>query len=96
MKIKSIFGPALKLFLILSFINLSLSDVVNAAGIADLQQSLKTETISASGKIQGTVTGCEGSALNIRNGAWGSIIGSLNNGASVTITGTDGDWYKIE
>lgn len=34
-------------------------------------------------------------ALNIRTSPWGTIIGSFNYGANVTILGREGDWYKI-
>ena len=35
-------------------------------------------------------------SLNIRNGPWGRITGSLRDGDKVTIVGTSGDWYKIK
>lgn len=35
------------------------------------------------------------SSLNLRNGVWGDIIGDLSNNEQVTITGRDGDWYKV-
>lgn len=35
------------------------------------------------------------SYLNLRDGAWGSITGSLYNNEEVTITGREGDWYKV-
>ncbi|MBF0547180.1 MAG: peptidoglycan DD-metalloendopeptidase family protein [Candidatus Riflebacteria bacterium] len=44
--------------------------------------------------IQGTVKVT--STLNVRSSAWGTIIGSLSNGAKVNIVGTSGDWYQIE
>ncbi len=34
-------------------------------------------------------------SLNLRNGVWGDIIGDLYNNEKVTITGRDGDWYKV-
>lgn len=36
-----------------------------------------------------------GLSLNVRSGPWGSIVGSLANGKSVTVVGSSGDWYKI-
>lgn len=96
MNIKLIFKFTSRQFLVLAFINLLLFNNADASGISGIQQSLKSETISAAAKISGTVVGCEGSALNVRDGAWGNIIGALNNGAGVTIVATDGDWYKIE
>lgn len=33
--------------------------------------------------------------LNVRTGAWGSVVGSLKPGAKVTVTGKAGEWYKI-
>ncbi len=35
------------------------------------------------------------SYLNLRDGVWGNITGSLYNNEEVTITGRDGDWYKV-
>lgn len=37
-----------------------------------------------------------GSTLNVRTGAWGSIIGSLSNGAAVEVLGTSGEWTIIK
>lgn len=56
----------------------------------DFRSSLKTV-----GKT-GTVKVNSYSTLNVRNGAWGDKIGSLNKGDRVEITGVDGDWYKIK
>ena len=33
--------------------------------------------------------------LNLRDAVWGSVIGELHNNDEVTITGRDGDWYKV-
>lgn len=35
-------------------------------------------------------------SLNIRTSPWGDIIGSFSPGNRVTITGQQGDWYKID
>ena len=35
------------------------------------------------------------SYLNLRDGVWGNITGALYNNEEVTITGRDGDWYKV-
>ena len=35
------------------------------------------------------------SYLNLRDGIWGTITGSLYNNEEVTITGRDGDWYQV-
>jgi uncharacterized protein YgiM (DUF1202 family) len=37
-----------------------------------------------------------GSYLNVRTGAWGSIIGRFNHGAAIEILGKQGDWYKVK
>ena len=37
---------------------------------------------------------CTASALNVRTGAWGTVVGYLYKGDSIKITGEDGDWYK--
>lgn len=34
-------------------------------------------------------------SLNLRNAIWGKIIASLYNNEKITITGRDGDWYKV-
>ncbi len=36
-----------------------------------------------------------GATLNVRTGAWGTIVGSLSDGAQITIVGESGEWYKI-
>ena len=45
------------------------------------------------GSFTGTVHAVPG--LNVRTGPWGTIIGSLGNGATVTVLGKEGDWYKV-
>lgn len=35
------------------------------------------------------------SYLNLRDGVWGNITGKMYNNEEVTITGRDGDWYKV-
>ncbi len=35
------------------------------------------------------------STLNLRDGAWGTVLAKMNNNEEVTITGRDGDWYKV-
>jgi len=35
------------------------------------------------------------SYLNLRDDVWGTILASLYNNEEVTITGRDGDWYKV-
>ncbi len=49
---------------------------------------------SSSETMTGTVA--VNPSLNIRNGPWGRIIGSLHDGDKVAIVGTSGDWYKIK
>lgn len=60
--------------------------VTTSAKPASKKSPVQTKT----GKVS---TG--GAILNIRSGPWGKIVGSLKNGASVKITGSSGDWYKI-
>ena len=33
--------------------------------------------------------------LKLRDGVWGTVLASLENNEKVTITGRDGDWYKV-
>lgn len=57
-------------------------------------QKLKASAASSFPKT-GTVVDTE-IGLNVRTGAWGTIIGGLMDGDRVTIVGEDGDWYKID
>jgi len=43
--------------------------------------------------VQGTVQ--VSTHLNVRDGPWSTILGSLKGGDSVSIIGQEGDWYKI-
>ena len=58
------------------------------------------ETVNKDGEITyspaltGTVQ-VGNSSLNVRLGVWGTIVGSLFTGNTVTITGQNGDWYII-
>lgn len=52
-----------------------------------------TGSSNSSANFTGYVTA---SALNVRTGAWGTIVGTLNNGDSVKVTGQSGDWYTID
>ena len=45
-------------------------------------------------KVKGRVL--VSSSLNVRNGPWGDVVGSLGPDSEVTIVGVSGDWYKIE
>lgn len=53
----------------------------------------KSDSNSSSENFTGTV--CVNSRLNIRDGAWGNIVGKLNNGDKVNVIGKEGDWYKV-
>lgn len=48
---------------------------------------------SSSQATSGTVNAYPG--LNIRTSPWGTIIGSYNNGARISIIAKEGDWYKV-
>lgn len=45
---------------------------------------------------EGTVINLEKIGLNVRLKPWGTILGVLPNSARVTVTGVDGEWYRIE
>ncbi|MBF0547178.1 MAG: peptidoglycan DD-metalloendopeptidase family protein [Candidatus Riflebacteria bacterium] len=65
----------------------------NSTPAADQVQAT-TAGIGDGGKtIEGTVK--VNTSLNVRTGAWGTVIGSLHNGDKVSIIGTSGDWYQI-
>lgn len=64
--------------------------------------SAKKSTVQSATSARGGATLQNGTAyvrvstaLNIRKGAWGEIVGTFSNNAKVTITGRDGDWYQI-
>lgn len=53
-----------------------------------------TSTAKKSSTVTGKVS-TNGIPLNVRSGPWGSVTGSLKDNASVKITGSKGDFYKI-
>ena len=77
-------------------------DYVTKSGSAPAQSSSNSNivnlntTTTSSGNQQGQVTNVS-SSLRVRSGAStsASVIGSLTNGASVTVTGKSGSWYQI-
>lgn len=50
---------------------------------------------SAAAAQSGTVIDEDPNGLNIRTGPWGEIIGTLQKGTKIEITGKEGEWYKI-
>ncbi len=87
---------------ILLTIALLLSDFAPAlaGGIGKLLDALTdgqiertvTRAASAAEASLGTVTA---SALNLRTGVWGDILGTLGRGESVMITGKRNGWYSV-
>lgn len=74
-------------------------DYVTKSGSASAQTSSSSNMVSlttSSGNQQGQVTNVY-SSLRVRSSAStsASVIGSLTNGQSVTITGKSGNWYQI-
>lgn len=77
-------------------------DYVTKSGSAPAQPASNSNivnlntTTTSSGNQQGQVTNVS-SSLRVRSGAStsASVIGSLTNGASVTVTGKSGSWYQI-
>ena len=76
-------------------------------GINDVQQSLGNGSVQnsnqqaveaqAAGQGAGGGTGVVMTGvLNVRNSPWGTIIGTVKQGAKLDITGKDGVWYKIK
>jgi uncharacterized protein YgiM (DUF1202 family) len=51
---------------------------------------------SAPAAQSGTVIDEDPNGLNIRTGPWGEIIGTLQKGTKIEITGKEGEWYKIK
>ena len=77
-----------------------------AGGIALSQEVVMATTFSQNSFIEGTVSAPslqKGQVINVttnlrvRSGANtnSSVVGYLNNGAEINITGQDGEWYKI-
>ncbi|MCL2493560.1 MAG: SH3 domain-containing protein, partial [Clostridiales bacterium] len=69
----------------------------STAATATPPAATATTPPAATATQTGTVKVAAGQVLNVRAGAGTNtaILGTLNNGAKVTITGTSGDWYKI-
>ncbi|OAA93756.1 SH3 domain-containing protein [Clostridium coskatii] len=68
-----------------SYISNSQSIVATAASVQST--TFKTGTVTLSNKS---------SVLNLRSNPWtGRIVSTLSSGTKVTITGTDGRWYKV-
>ncbi len=57
--------------------------------------STSSGTFSSSSKTGYVKLQNSSSSLNLRTAPQGSIIGSLSNGTSVTISGSSGSWYKV-
>ncbi|CAB1250636.1 SH3 domain-containing protein [Clostridium sp. MT-14] len=68
------------------------STYINSGGGSTSTSSGTSSSSSKTGyvKLQNS-----SSSLNLRTAPQGSIIGSLSNGTSVTISGSSGSWYKV-
>ena len=73
-----------------AFISKQYVDLTNSADSSN--NSSDNSNVTAE-NFTGYVTA---SALNVRTGAWGTIVGILNNGDQVKVTGRSGDWYAID
>lgn len=62
----------------------------------DSTGTASSNSTSSSSDIKFTGTVCVNSRLNVRDGAWGNIVGKLNCGDKVNVVGKEGDWYKID
>ena len=73
-----------------------------SAGIGEVEKSLTTGDTSAEGGTNGKGAGGSSSGvvmagvLNVRSGAWGTIKGTLKQGAKVDIVSKQGSWYLIK
>ncbi len=73
-----------------------INEVQQSLGDGSVQNSTQQAAAAAPGQGAGAGTGVVMTdVLNVRNGPWGTIIGTVKQGAKLDITGKDGVWYKI-
>ncbi len=68
------------------------------SGSSSSNSAKANESASVSGSAtlpEGTAYVKVNTALNIRTGPWGQIVGWFHNNDQVKIIGRDGDWYKV-
>lgn len=68
------------------------------SGSSSSNAAKANESASVSGSAtlpEGTAYVKVNTALNIRTGPWGQIVGWFHNNDQVKIIGRDGDWYKV-
>ena len=73
-----------------AFISKQYVDTTNSASSTSNNENNSNVTAES---FTGYVTA---SALNVRTGAWGTIVGTLYKGDEVKVIGKSGDWYQIE
>lgn len=61
--------------------------------VPNTRDIVSTDTVQADSSKRGVVT--VQTNLNVRNGAWGTVIGSLGPDAEVEITGREGEFWQI-
>ncbi len=65
--------------------------------LTDSASSGSTTTNNSSNSSFESFTGyVNATALNVRDGEWGTIVGSLYKGDAVKVIGKSGDWYLVE
>ena len=63
----------------------------------DVTNSSSSNTVANNNTNSEQFTGyVNATALNVRSGEWGSIVGTLYKGDEVKVIGRSGDWYLIE
>ena len=76
-----------------AFISKNYVDLTNSADNSNTNNNDSNNSNNSSELFTGYVTA---SALNVRTGAWGTIVGTLYKGDEVKVIGKSGDWYQIE
>lgn len=69
-------------------------DLIYPGWELEIPGDISTEVPTPEKPQEGTVE--VDSALNIRSGPWGEVIGKVHDGDKLKIIGVEGDWYKIE
>lgn len=86
-------GKSVEGYVFAEYIKVSSSSSSMTNGSVENVQGNDSQTLPSSGKV---ATGS--TSLNVRSSAsmTASIVGSINNGTSVTILAKEGDWYKVK
>jgi uncharacterized protein YgiM (DUF1202 family) len=76
-----------------AFISKNYVDTTNSSDNSNGSNNNNSNSNESLESFTGYVTA---TALNVRTGAWGTIVGNLYKGDEVKVIGKSGDWYQIE